>query len=331
MKAAVIRSYGLKDVIKIEEMPKPEIQEDQVLIKVYYSSINYADHAMLVGHPFVIRVESGLFKPKKAVIGMDVAGLIEAVGNNVKDYKIGDRVFLDNSFDKGGYGGYVAVNADSVSRVPKGVSLKDAGVMPLAGVTALQGLRDIGQLKEGQKLLVVGATGGVGSMAVSIGKAMNAHVTAVASSQKLSRVEALNPDFIVNSSKLDVCESEEKYDLIYDCAAYRPASDYSKILSKKGTYICNGGSMKYLFKVILFGKFMSKKGGQTFTNYLAKASKSDLDQLAAWMSEGKIKPLIDSVYPLDRLEEAFLHYKSRKTCGKIAIVLEEEVKDADSL
>jgi NADPH:quinone reductase-like Zn-dependent oxidoreductase len=320
MKAAVIKQYGVTDSIKIEEVKKPEIKPSQVLVKVLNSSINYADHAMLTGSPFLVRFSSGLFKPKRPIIGMDIAGVVEAVGEQVKDFSVGDRVFGDlSATGMGAYGEYVAAEAEALVTIPENVSFEWAAATPLAGVTALQGLRNVGKLKAGQKLLVNGASGGVGSFAIQIGKAMGAHVTAICHQSKVDAISLLKPDAIIDYTVVDVTKTQEKYDLIFDCAAYKPAKAYESNLLQNGIYIWNGGAIKHLLKVAIFGKTMSKKEGKLYTNYLAKASASDLKVVAEYMEAGLVKPLIDKVYPLQELEEAFIYYKSRKVCGKIVV------------
>lgn len=322
MKAAVVKEYGLTGVIQIEDYATPTIKDNQVLIKVENSSINYADHATLTGTPFLIRLTSGLFRPKTHVIGMDVAGIVEKVGASVVELKVGDRVFGDISTNgMGGYGTYVAADAEMLAKVPDTVSFQEAAATPLAAVTALQGLRNIGELKAGQKVLINGTSGGVGSFAVQIAKAMGAEVTAICHKDKVEAIKTLNPDHIVDYTKEDVTKLGKKYDLIYDCACYRPAKDYEPILTSKGTYISNGGAMKHLFKVLLLGKLMSKKGGYQYKSYLATSNGKDMKTLSQMLSKGEIKPLIDSVYDLEDLEKAFVHYKSRKVCGKIVINL----------
>lgn len=324
MKAACVSAYGLKDVIEIKNILVPEIKEDEILVKVGYSSINYADHAILTGKPFLIRATSGFLKPKNPIIGMDIAGEVVGVGKAIRSYAIGDRVFGDLSMlGMGAYGQYVVVKEEAIVGLPKDFALDNAAGIPLAGVTALQGLRDIGKLSPGQRVLVNGASGGVGSFSVQIAKAMGAHVTAICREDKIDKVMTLGPDKVINYSKEDVTRLGQTYDLIFDCAAYRPAKDYDSILSEKGIYICNGGSMKHLFKVMIFGKLMSKKDGKTYTNYLAKSNKKDLETLAAYMEKGQLSTLIDKTYSLDMLEGAFERYISRQVCGKIIIDLED--------
>jgi len=216
MKAAIVKKYGLTDVINIEECEVPTINNDQILVKVENSSINYADHATLTGSPFLIRASTGLVKPKVPIIGMDVAGTVEKVGSDVRKFKVGDRVFGDiSTAGMGGYGAYAAADADMMALIPDQISFEDAAATPLAAVTALQGLRNIGNLKAGQKVLINGASGGVGSFAVQIAKAMGAEVTAICHKDKMDKIKSLNPDFELSiKMRLGLSNSDEGLQLV---------------------------------------------------------------------------------------------------------------------
>lgn len=320
MKAITMSTYGGPEVLEYTQVTKTEPGTGELCIRIHASSINFADNAMITGKPFPVRAASGLFNPKNRIPGSDVAGIVEAVGEGVTSFSVGDRVFGDLSDDGGGaYAQYVCARAELFVEVPEDVSMMEAGVTPLAGVTAYQGLVYHGKIKSGDKVLINGASGGVGSWAVQIAKALGAEVTVVAGGAKCEAIKACNPDHIIDYKREDVTESGKVYDLIYDNASYRNPRDYEKILADDGIYICNGGLMRNIFKVSLLGRVMSGKRGIKYTGYLAKSNADDLKKLAELMGTGKIKPLVDSIYNLEDTAEGLQRFQDRKHCGKIGI------------
>lgn len=261
MKAIVATRYGSSDVLHLAEVDKPTPKADEVLIKVMASSINSADYRMMKADPFLIRLMSGLFKPKQPILGADVAGVVEAVGADVTAFKVGDAVMGDISLaGMGAYAEYVSAKASILAHKPAAISFEQAAATPLAGITALQGLRDHGKLKAGQRVLVNGAASGVGSWAVRLAKAFGAHVSAAASTRKLAMVNQLGADAVFDSTQTDLTQPDQPYDLILDIAAFRPFSDYRTALTPTGTYVMVGGAMKQIFSISMRGLF-GKKGG----------------------------------------------------------------------
>ncbi|MCH4889855.1 NAD(P)-dependent alcohol dehydrogenase [Acidaminobacter sp. JC074] len=206
----------------------------------------------------------------------------------------------------------------------KSVSHEEAATLALAGVTALQGIRDYGKVKKGSKVLINGASSGVASFAVQIAKDFGAEVSVLCSEEKKDVMFSIGADHIFGYNKISLSDMIGDYDLIYDCATYKPAKDYEHLLSEKGIYIANGGAMKHLFKVMIFGKMMSKKDGITYTNYLAKFSLEDLDFLHTMLVEERLKPLIYKSFDLDEIVNALKTYKSRKSYGKIVVRINKE-------
>jgi NADPH:quinone reductase-like Zn-dependent oxidoreductase len=320
MKAAVYYKYGNPNVIQIEDRKVATLESNQVLVKVFASSVNYADYALLTGKPIFLRFVSGLGKPKNNVLGLDFSGIVEKVGADVEGIQIGDEVNGEvSSSGSGALSEYQVVNASDLVIKSKKISHLEGASLPLAAVTALQGLRDYGKIKEGMKVLVNGASGGVGSFAVQIAKSYGASVTAISSDSKLDAVKSLGPDHVINYKTTKLEDIKETYDLIFDCAAYQPFKKYKGLLSEKGTYIMVGGSMKELFKLMTLGSLMSKKTGKSYKNYLAKYSKEDGAFVNDLVASGQVKPLIYKTYKLDDTRKAFEDYKSRASYGKIII------------
>lgn len=320
MKAAYYNQYGNPDVIEIKDIEKPIMKEHEVLVRVHASSINYADYATLTGSPFVIRFTNGLFRPKKKILGMDYSGIIEAIGSKVTKFDIGDHVFGELSMEgMGAYAEYKCIDEKLLVKKSEKLSHEIAATLPLAGVTALQGIRDHGKVKSGSKVLVNGASSGVGSFAVQIAKDYGAEVTVLCHTEKLDAMASIGADHTIDYTKESVLNLKGSYDLIYDCATYQPAKNFEHLLSEKGIYIANGGAMKHLFKVMIFGKMMSKKDGITYTNYLAKFSTSDLAYLNTMVEEERLSPLIYMNYTIDDIAEAMKMYKSRESYGKITV------------
>lgn len=320
MKAAIRKRYGGPEVIEIIAIDRPTIKPDQVLVKVHASSLNYADNALQTGKPFPVRLESGLIKPKNQRIGSDVSGVIEQIGSSVTSFKVGEHVIGDLSTStRGAFAEYFAVKADDLVQKPETIPHEIAASLPLAGITALQGLRDVGHIKKGDKVLINGASGSVGSLAGEIAKAEGALVDLICHKDKIQHFNSNHYNRIIDYTTIDITKEATSYDIIFDCAAYKPAKSYNSILADNGIYICVGGSMKVLFATMLFGSFMKASKGQNFKTFLAKPNKEDLSYLLALTQKGLIKPLIDSTYPLEQIKEARIRHQSRQATGKIVI------------
>jgi len=270
MKAIVCTKYGSPDVLQLQEVAKPAPQDDEVLIKIYAASVNARDWRFMRAKPFFIRLMPGGFlQPKNKILGADVAGRIESIGNNIKQFKSGDEVFgyLPSTTGRGTFAEYVCANENAIALKPVNLSFEQAAAVPLAAMTALQGLRDNGNIQPGQKVLINGASGGVGSFAVQIAKAFGAEVIAVCSTRNLEMVCSIGADHVIDYTKEDFTQNGQKYDLILAVNGYHPISDYLRALSPDGIYVVAGGSMLQLFQAALQGRRTSKTGGQkTYVN-----------------------------------------------------------------
>lgn len=325
MKAIVCLEYGSPDVLKLKEVEKPTPGDDQVLIQVHASSVNAAECHIVRGEPFIQRLMGrGLLRPKNMIPGADMAGRVEAVGKNVKRFKPGDQVYGDLSESRcGAFADYVCASQDVVALKPVNLSFEQAAAVPMAAVAALQGLRDVGHIRPGQKVLITGASGGVGSFAVQIAKTFGAHVTAVASAHKMDMAHALGADRVIDYTKTDFVQMEtargEQYDLILDVAAYRSPSDYGRILTPQGIYVLAGGSIARIFQLLFLGGMISRTHGRQFRTLMAKPSSSDLDFLSELLEARKIVPVIDRCFPLDQVAQALHYLEARHVRGKVVI------------
>lgn len=324
MNAVIFSEYGSPDVLKATQVDKPVPGDDEVLIKILASSVNAGDWHLLRGEPFLVRLMFGLFRPRQQILGADLSGKIVAVGKNVHDFKVGDEIFGDISNDGfGTFAEYVAVSPTRLAAKPAGLSFEAAAAVPEAAVTALQSLRDHGKLQPGQKVLVNGASGGVGSFAVQIAKALGAEVTAVGSGNKMAMLESLGADTIIDYRQEDVTQNGKQYDLIIDAAAFRPVSDFIGSLTKSGTYVLVGGSTERLFKAMLAGLWYSLTGRKKIKTFLANPNRKDLEFLTEIIEAGKIKPAIDTVYPLASVAEGIRDLEERRVKGKVVIKINQ--------
>jgi NADPH:quinone reductase-like Zn-dependent oxidoreductase len=320
MKAIVYEEYGSPDVLELRDVEKPTPKDDEVLIKVYAASVNSADLHYLRADPFLIRLTSGLLKPRNTILGADIAGRVEAVGRNVKQFQPGEEVFGDISrCGFGGFAEYVAVPAHALVVKPAGLTFEQVAGVPMAAVTALQALRDKGQIKPGQKVLINGASGGVGMFAVQIAKAYGAEVTAVCSTSKMDLVRSIGADHVIDYTKEDFTKNGQRYDLILAANGYRPISDYERALTPTGTYVMSGGSPKQVFQAMLLGPFHSKTGGKEMGNMLTKPSTKDLVFVTELLEAGKVVPVIDRRYPLSEVAEALRYLEKGHARGKVII------------
>lgn len=322
MQAIVYHNYGSPDMLKLEEVPKPLPQDGEVLVKVAAASTAAGDGHLLRADPFLIRFSSGLLKPKHKILGADVAGWVEAVGKDVKQFQPGDEVFGDLSLcGFGAYAEYVAAAESAFALKPTRLTFEEAAAVPVSAVTALQGLRDKGRIQPGQKVLINGASGGVGTFAVQIAKAFDAEVTAVCSTGKVAMVRSLGADHIIDYTQEDFIQSGERYDLILAANGYRPIADYQRALAPQGTYVMSGGSTAQMFEAMILGPLRSKKGGQTLGNLLAKPKQEDLIFVRDLIEAGKVRPVIDRCYPLKDVPNAIRYVEEGHAQGKVVIHL----------
>jgi NADPH:quinone reductase-like Zn-dependent oxidoreductase len=326
MKAIVYTKYGPPDVLELKEVEKPAPKDDEVLIKVHASSVNAYDWHMLRADPFFIRIMAGLFKPKHKILGADIAGRVEAVGSNVNQFQPGDEVFGDVSGRGGGFAEYVCTREVSLALKPDGMSFEEAAAIPLAAVTALQGLRDKGKIQSGQRVLINGASGGVGTFAVQIAKSFGADVTAVCSTGKMDMVRSIGADHIIDYTKNDFSKSEQHYDLIFVANGNNPISAYKRALNPNGILVLGGGSMAQFYRAMLFGPWIFMTGSNKMVNYVAQPTQKDLIFMGELMKADKVKPVIDRRYTLSEVPEAIRYLEEGHAPGKVVITVEHNSK-----
>ncbi|MBX3085336.1 MAG: NAD(P)-dependent alcohol dehydrogenase [Anaerolineae bacterium] len=321
MQAMVYTNYGSPDELQMREVAKPVPKANEVLIRVRGASINIADWYMLRGNPFMIRLMSGgLRKPKATILGTDVAGMVEAVGSAVTRFKVGDEVYGDlSACGWGSFAEYVAAPETMLALKPRNLSFEAAASVPLAGVTALQGVRDVAKIRHGQRVLINGASGGVGTFAVLLAKHYGAQVTATSSTNKMAMVRSIGADQVLDYTQVDVTQNDERYDVIFDIAAYRSMLDYRPALCPDGLYVIAGGDPNQILKGMAFAPLMSLLGSQTARVLSAKPSAADLSEMTALIEAGSVRPVIDKCYPLAQLADAFRYFGDRHTQGKVVI------------
>jgi NADPH:quinone reductase-like Zn-dependent oxidoreductase len=325
MKAIVQTKYGNFDVLKVGEADKPVPKKGKVLVKVFAAAVNTGNMYSVTGKPFIARLSSGLFKPNFLNPGSDLAGVVEAVGEDVTKFKTGDAVFGDNL--PGGFGTYaeyVSVPEKELALKPENISFVEAAAVPQAAEVALQGLRDKGKIQAGQKVLITGASGGNGTYAVQIAKSYGAEVTAVCSTRNIDLVRSLGADKVIDYTQEDFTQSGENYDLILAMGGYRPLEDYERVLRPGGIFVWAGGDLKGLFETMRKGGAIGRKGNKTLTNLSHQPSQADLEFIAQLMESRKVRSVIDSVFPLEETAEAFKHYQAGHMRGKVVIQVVKE-------
>jgi len=323
MQAIVYHNYGSPDVLQLEEVQKPVPQDNQVLVKVVAASAAAGDWHLLRADPFLVRFMVGLLKPKYKILGADVAGRVEAVGRNVTQFRPGDEVFGDLSeCGFGAFAEYVAAPEKAFALKPTNLTFGQAAAVPASAVTALLGLRDQGKIQAGQKVLINGASGGVGTFAVEIAKAFGAQVTAVCSTDKMEMVRSLGADHVIDYTQEDFTQNGERYDLILAANGYHPLSAYQRALRPQGIYVMTGGSTSQMFQAMLLGPLRSKKGGQKMGNTLAKPSQKNLIFMKELIEAGKVTPVIDRRFPLRAVADAIRYLEAGHAKGKVVITVE---------
>ncbi len=323
MKAIAFTRYGPPELLRIGERPKPVPKKDELLVAVRAASVNAADWHVARASPFFVRfMVGGLLRPADSRFGADMAGVVEAVGTEVDEFSPGDEVFADLSdCGWGAFAEYAAVPARVVARKPRGVSFEQAAAVPLAGVTALQALRDTGRLQKGERVLINGAGGGVGSFAVQIARALGGQVTAVTGPEKLEFVRALGVDAVFDYRHTDFTREAERYDLILDLGAFRSLRAVHRALAPGGRYVAVGGSTALLFRIMIYGAAYGKLCGQTFGAHMARPNAADLAFLAALIESGQVKPQIDRTFPLAQAGEAIAYLETGRARGKVALTV----------
>ena len=327
MKAIVYTKYGPPDVLQLKEIEKPTPSDDEVLVEIQAASVNAYDWHFLSADIFLIRLMGGgLLKPKNTRLGADIAGRVEAVGRNIKQFQPGDEVFGDiGAFGNGGFAEYVSVPEKALTLKPANLSFEEAAAVPMAALTALQGLRDAGQIQPGQKVLINGASGGVGTFAIQIAKSFGAEVTAVCSTRNLDQARSIGADHVIDYTKEDFTKSGQHYDLILAANGYHPLSAYKRALTPKGIYVMAGGSMAQIFQAMLMGRWMSEKGGKKMGGVTARINQKDLALLKELLEAGKVVPVIDRRYPLRETAEALRYLGAGHARGKVVITMQENI------
>ncbi len=320
MKAILFTKYGSPDVLQFTDVEKPIPGDDEVLVKVHAASANPADWHIMRGAPFLARLVNGLFKPKHSRLGADVAGRVEATGKNVTQFHAGDEVFGELSLNiMGSFAEYVCANEDTFALKPVNMTFEQAAAVPLAAFTALQGLRDKGQIQAGQKVLINGASGGVGTFAVQIAKSYGAEVTGVCSTRNLELVRSIGADHVIDYTKEDFTNNGQRYDLIFDAIGNRSVSDLKRALTPNGIgSIAGFTSLPLLFSAMFFG------GKQVGLMETASANKKDLLFIKELLESGKIVPVIDRAYPLSETPEAIRYLETSRARGKVVITVEHK-------
>ena len=320
MKAVVYERYGPPGVLQLQEVETPTPDENQVLVKVRASSINAGDYFARAGKPFLFRFFNGaLLKPKNTRLGIDVAGRVEGVGENVKRFRPGDEVF---GCRNGAFAEYVCAREGLLTLKPANISYEQAAAMPWAALVALQTIRDAGEIQPGRKVLIQGASGGVGTFAVQIAKIFGADVTAVCSTRNLDMARSIGADHLIDYTREDFTRNPQRYDFILAINGYHSLSAYRRALTPQGVYVCGGGTLGQILQVMLFRSATSRKGGKQIRLVgRAKVLRDDLVFLAKLLEEGRITPVIDGSYPLSHIVEAFRYVEENHAQGKVVITM----------
>jgi NADPH:quinone reductase-like Zn-dependent oxidoreductase len=322
MKAAVYTRYGPPDVVQITDVEKPVPKDDKVLIKVRAASVNPYDWHFMRGTPYFVRIGAGLRKPKITRLGVDVAGQVEAVGRNVTQFKPGDHVF---GSCPGAFAEYACASESALVTKPNNVTFEQAAAVSVAARTALQGLRHKGQIQPGQRVLINGAAGGVGTFAVQIAKSFGADVTGVCSTRNVDMVRSIGADRVIDYTQEDFTKSGQRYDLIFDCVGNHSLLACRRVLTPKGIYIAVGGpSGRWMIGPLaraITAPLLSRFVSQRLFMVLAKQSKEDLTILHELMKAGKVTPVIDRSYSLSEVPEAIRYLEEGHAQGKVVITL----------
>lgn len=321
MMAIVHPEYGSPDVLRLETVDRPAVGDDEVLVRVHAASVCKGDVHVVTGKPYLVRLMVGVRRPKSRRFGQDLAGTVEAVGANVTTLRCGDEVFGQVSL--GSFAEYACGPEARFAPKPANLTFEQASAVPDSGLTALQGLRDVGQLKPGQKVLINGASGGVGTFAVQIAKSLGAEVTAVCSTRHVDKVRSIGADEVVDYTKEDFAEREQRYDVMLDLVGNRSLSDCKRVLNPKGVFVSSAGApggnwagpLIWLLKVVVVGAFASQK----MTPFLVEPRREDLLVLKELVEAGKVSPVIERRYPWEQAAEAVRHVAAGHAQGKTVI------------
>jgi NADPH:quinone reductase-like Zn-dependent oxidoreductase len=323
MKAMIYTQYGSSDVLRLADVPMPIPKAGEVLVNVHAAAVNSADVRLLHGQPFVVRLTGyGVFKPKYTILGGDIAGRVEATGSGVTAFKPGDAVYGDiSNYGLGGFAEYVAVPQSALAPMPTNLSFEEAAAVPLAGITALQAVRDKAVVRADERVAINGASGGVGTFAVQIALALGADVTAITSTSKLEMLRELGATHVIDYTREDFTARPGQYDVILGINGYHPVSHYARALKPGGRYVMVGGTDAQIFEAMLRAPLMPKRDGKRLVNLMAKATPADLRELTALIERGAVKPVIERCYPLAGAVEALLYAETGHARGKLVITM----------
>jgi NADPH:quinone reductase-like Zn-dependent oxidoreductase len=326
MKAIVYEKYGTPDVLDLREVEKPAPLDDEVLIEVHAASLNAYDWHFLTADVFLIRLMSGgFFKPKKSTLGADIAGEVVGVGSNISRFQPGDPVFGTAKGGSGGFAEYVCAYEKSLALKPPNVSFEEACTTPMAGLTALQGLRDEGQIQPGQEVLIYGASGGVGTFAIQIAKSFGAEVTAVCSTRNVDIATSIGADQVIDYTQEDFAQNGKLYDLIFVANGNIPVSKFKQALKPNGICVLSGGggnSILQLLVGIIQEWWILKTENKKIGSFLARINQKDLASIKELLASGKVRPVIDRRYPLRQTADALRYLGEGHAQGKIVIVMD---------
>lgn len=323
MKAIVYRKYGPPEVLEYVEIDKPTARDTEVLVKVHAARANPLDWHMMRGEPYVIRAMAGLRKPRDIRFGRDLAGRVEAIGKNVTRFAPGDEVF---GVADGAFAEYVCADENKLARKPSNITFEQTAAVPIAALTALQALRDSGKIQPGQKVLINGASGGVGTFAIQIAKAFGAKVTGVCSTRNLEFVRSIGADHVIDYTAEDFTKSDPRYDIIIDCSANHSLSALRRTLNPKGTYVPIGGDTDN-WMIGMFASLIATLATSPFVSqkmipfFMARTNSEDLDALRELIEAGKVTPVIDKCYSLDQVPDAMRDLEEGRARGKVVITI----------
>ena len=321
MKAVVYTEYGPPEALQLTEVPRPSPADDEVLVKLHAVSLNRSDWEALIGKPLYARI-GGLFKPRRHILGSDIAGTVESVGKNVTRFQPGDEVFGDILMRMGGFAEYVCARERALAPKPPGMTFEQVACIPQGGVIAEQGIRDKGQVKSGQRVLINGAGGSAGTFAVQLAHMYGAEVTGVDSGSKFDLLRSLGADHVIDYTRGDFTRNGKQYDLILDLIAYRSVFDYRRALAPHGNYYLVGGSVATMFQVLLLGPLIRRTTGKSIRVLAVQPNLKDMVYLTELYQTGEVVPVIDRRFPLSEVPEALRYLGEGRARGKVVITME---------
>ncbi|MGH1366882.1 MAG: NAD(P)-dependent alcohol dehydrogenase [Calditrichia bacterium] len=322
MKAMVFATYGSPDVLQLTEMPKPTPKDDDVLVKIHATAVNDYDWSLVRGKPFLYRIVFGFFKPRKPIPGMELAGTIEAIGANVTSFKVGDAVYGDTSeYGFGTFAEYICVNEKALVLKPEKMTFEEATTIPHASMLAFQGLMDKGKIQQGERVLINGGGGGVGTFGLQLAKLHGAHVTGVDTGEKLQMMKELGFDHVIDYKKEDFIKNGQRYDLVLDAKTTRSSFAYPRALKPGGRYVTVGGNLTRLLQLLFLKRWISKFSGKQL-HIVGLAANKDLDYINELFDAGKIKCIIDGPYKLEESAKAIQRFGDGKHSGKVVVSID---------